>query len=110
MRDTIQYATDESTASLCDGANGTADDDALIARYIASDPLNRGPADARVVDHGGPVWNLIAHHRGTGGDLGQTAAAYGLEPEAVEAAIRYYCRHRALIDARILLNESFFDS
>lgn len=109
MQDTIDQAGDHVT-SLCDGTEGTADDDLLIERYIEADPFNLGPSEAQIVDHGVSVWALMTHHQGTGNDLARTAAAYGLEPEAVKAAIRYYCRHQALIDARILLNRSYFAS
>lgn len=108
MTDTLDRSTDQANDGLCDTLGQALDDDALIARYVESGPLNLGPSDARMTDHGAPVWMLIAYHEGTGSDISRTAAAYSLEIEAVEAAIRYYCRHRALIDARILLNRSYF--
>lgn len=81
-------------------------DDRLIERHI--DPnWDRYPgrrADARLLDSGVPVWALIGQLEAGGGDLDQVAADYNLPLEAVEAALAYYRRHRALIDARLLLN------
>jgi uncharacterized protein (DUF433 family) len=103
-----RVALDEATA-LCDRTDDRAgDDDALIARYIESGPLDLGPSEAQVVDHGVSVWALMTHLHAVGGDIDQAAADYGLDPAAVEAVVRYYCRHRSLIDARILLNRSYF--
>lgn len=95
-----------------DATNGSrtlrAEDDALIARYVEADQLALGPSEAQIVDHGVAVWALIAHLAAANNDKIRTAAAYDLDVDAVEAAVRYYCRHRALIDARILLNRSYF--
>jgi len=110
MTDTLDRSIDQADDGLCDADGRTPDDDALIARYIEPHPFNLGPSEARIADHGAPVWMLIAYHEGTGSDISSTAADYGLDPDAMEAAIRYYCRHRALIDARILLNHSYFES
>lgn len=85
-------------------------DDSLIARYIESDPLGLGPSEAQVVGHGVSVWALITFLHSVGDDIGRAAAAYRLEPAAVTAAVRYYCHHRTLIDARIALSQSYFTS
>jgi uncharacterized protein (DUF433 family) len=79
--------------------------DRLIERHIDAswDRYPGGRADARLLDSGVPVWALIGQLE-AGGDLDQVAADYSLPREAVEAALAYYRRHRALIDARILLN------
>ena len=106
MTDTLNRDAD----GLCDAPTHELDDDALFARYIEPHPFDLGPSEAKIANHGAPVWMLIAYHEGTGGDIARTGADYGLEPAAVEAAIRYHCRHRALIDARILLNRSYFRS
>ena len=42
------------------------------------------------------------------GDKAKVAAAYDLPEQAVEAAVQYYQRHRALIDARLALNAAAF--
>jgi uncharacterized protein (DUF433 family) len=86
-----------------------ADEEALIARYIEPGPIDFGPSDAQVVDHGVSVWALINYLHAMGNDIDRTADDYDLERAAVEAAILFYRRHRALIDARILLNRSFFE-
>ena len=96
----------QSRESLCDRAGDTAADEALIRRYVERDPLDLGPADAQIVGHGVAVWALLTYLRGVDDDVTRTAIDYGLTVDAVEAAIRYYCRHQGVIDARIRLNES----
>lgn len=106
MTRTLMPAIDHA-GGLCDQEReARMDESALIARYIEPDPLDLGPSEAQIVDHGVAVWALITHLAAVDGDVGRAAAAYDLEPEAVEAALRYYCRHQALIDARIVLNRS----
>jgi hypothetical protein len=83
----------------------TVDD--LIARYVQEDPNGMGRHRARVVvdDHTwAPVWVLAGYLR-YGGTPEQAAADYGLPEDAVAAALAYYDRHRAVIDAWLLLNE-----
>jgi uncharacterized protein (DUF433 family) len=78
---------------------------ALIERHIAPDPAGRGAAYARLRDYGTPVWALIGYLGGAAaGDVEQAAADYGIPGEAVRAALAYYARHKALIDAKLLLN------
>ena len=84
--------------------------DAVLDRMVEPDPHNPGRAHARLVDHGTPVWAIIAYPRGTDGDIGRTAADYLLPGEAVHAAMRYYERNRAYIDAFILLNDEPWES
>lgn len=80
-------------------------DPTLIERYIAVDPADRGPADARVAEYGTPVWALVAYYLGDAdGDVAQVAADYELPVEAVHAALAYYQRYKAFIDAKLLLN------
>lgn len=79
--------------------------DDLINRYIDPDR----PSDARIIDAGVHVWALIGCLRLNGDDVEQTATEYGLPREAVEAAIAYYHRHQAVIDARLTLRASFDD-
>jgi len=81
------------------------DDDGRIARWIALDPLRPWPAEARIRDFGVPVWALIGHYRyATGHDVERVATDYELPLEAVEAALAYYGRHQAEIDARLAAN------
>lgn len=82
------------------------DEPGLIAKHI--DPnwdRYGGRADARTRE-GVPVWALINYFRLVDGDIDETAAAYDLEREAVEAALAYYEHNQAYIDARILLNSA----
>jgi hypothetical protein len=82
--------------------------DALIAKQIQCDTAHHGRDRALTGAGNGlvPVWQVIAYLQAA--DLPTVASAYDLSEEAVRAAIAYYRRHRALIDARILLqNEAF---
>ncbi len=79
--------------------------DDLIERYIVPDP--DGLADrARLAGSGVPVWAIIGYLRGY--DIDQTAADYEVSREEVEAALAYYDRHRAAIDAWLTLNDAAF--
>jgi uncharacterized protein (DUF433 family) len=84
--------------------------DDLISQYIEPGPDTTGPADARIVNAGVPVWALIGYLQANDDDTAAAAADYDLPPEAVEAARAYYQRHRAVIDARLRLHASFFTS
>ena len=86
------------------GAKATA----LIAQFIEVNPRWPAPEDAQVIGAGVSVWALIAHYHAVGGDKAKVAAAYDLPEQAVEAAVQYYERHRALIDARLALNAAAF--
>lgn len=79
-------------------------DDELIARYIEENPWHPGPADVRLAESGVPVWALAGQHLAAAGDAAQLAADFAVPCEAVEAALAYYRRHRAVIDARLALN------
>ena len=79
--------------------------DELVACHVAADPLGR-PDRARIAGSGVEVWALIAYLRAF--DTAQTAADYDLPPEAVEAALAYYERHRPVIDARLTLHDAAF--
>lgn len=85
-------------------------DEAVLDRMVEPDPHQPGRAYARLVDHGTPVWAIIVYLRGTNGDIGRTAADYLLPEEAIRAAMRYYDRNRAYIDALILLNDEPWES
>ena len=80
--------------------------DELIARHIKPDPEGRADR-ARLAGSGVELWALITHLRSVGDDIVQTAADYDVPREAVEVALAYYRRHRAVIDARITLNATF---
>ena len=77
-------------------------DGELITRYIELNPQRPGIDRARLKDYGVSVWALIGYlKQATGGDIARVAADYDVPIEAVEAALAYYRRHPAAIDARI---------
>jgi uncharacterized protein (DUF433 family) len=79
--------------------------DALIAKYIEPHPAKPGISNARLTtDRHVPVWALIGHLEVVEGDAGQVAHDYGIPREAMDAALAYYERHQAAIDARLVLN------
>jgi uncharacterized protein (DUF433 family) len=81
------------------------EEQALIERHIAPDPAGRGAAYARLRDYGTPVWALVGYLGGdAAGGVERVAADYAVPVEAVRAALAYYARHKALIDAKLLLN------
>jgi uncharacterized protein (DUF433 family) len=73
----------------------------LIRRYVELDPDRPSKAEARLKGYGVNVWVLAGYLRAGNGLLDQAARDYHLPREAVEAALAYYRRHRALIDDRI---------
>jgi len=79
--------------------------DAQIERYIEPHPSKPGISYARLTtDRHVPVWALIGHLDVVDGDVDQVAHDYGIPREAVDAALAYYKRHKASIDARLVLN------
>lgn len=80
-------------------------EDELIAKYVEVDPW-RGLHKAWLADSGVPVWALVGSLPAAGDDLVEVASAYDVPLEAAEAAMAYYRRHKALIDAWLLLNEA----
>jgi uncharacterized protein (DUF433 family) len=81
-----------------------SDKKALIKRYVALEPAELDPANARLRETGVPVWALVGYHRAVDGDADRVAADYELPREAVEAALAFYKQHRAAIDARLSAN------
>jgi uncharacterized protein (DUF433 family) len=80
------------------------EDDELIQCYIEPDADRPRPDEARLKDTGTHVWAIIGHWYAAGRDIAPVAEDYGVPQEAVEAALAYYRRHRALIDARLRMN------
>lgn len=80
------------------------DEQELIARWIEQDPYRPGLGEARVIGYGVPVWALVGYRLMVEGDADRVAQDYDLPREAVVAALAYYRRHRAVIDARIAAN------
>ena len=52
-----------------------------------------------------PVRSIVIGYRRHGGDVGRTAEAYRLDPEAVRVALVFYQAHREEIEALIRENE-----
>jgi uncharacterized protein (DUF433 family) len=85
-------------------ATPTKSADELIAEYIEQSPHAPGAADVRIKGDAVPVWALIGHYEATGRDAAEVARGYRIPREAMEAALAYYERHRAVIQARIEAN------
>ncbi|MGD9893934.1 MAG: DUF433 domain-containing protein [Dehalococcoidia bacterium] len=80
----------------------------LIERYIELDPHRPGLGEARLKDSGVPVWALVGHMNAVHSRVVRVAEDYDLPVEAVEAAMEYYRRHQAAIDARLEANAAHF--
>ncbi len=77
---------------------------ALIERWITAKPHEADPAEAVLAQSFIPVWAIIGYLEGVDGDVAQTAVAYRVPEEAVEAALAYYRKHQHLIEARLTAN------
>jgi len=82
------------------------DDAQLIERHIELNPHKPWLAEARLKQSGVAVWALVGHLPAVDGDVDRVAAEYAIPREAVEAALAYYRRHQALIDARLDANRT----
>lgn len=80
------------------------DENQLIAEYIELNPHKPWRDEARLKDSGIAVWALIGYLPAVGGDVDQVAADYEISREAMDAALAYYRRNKAIIDARIEAN------
>ena len=80
------------------------DEDTLIADYIELNPDKPGLDQARIKEYGVAVWALMAYYQATSGDINRVAADYEIPAVHIEAALAYYKRHQALLDARIAIN------
>jgi len=78
--------------------------DQLIAQYIEPTPHKPGPADVRLRNYCVPVWTLIGYWKAAKGDIVRVATDYEVPAAAVEAAVAYYERNKAVIDGRIAAN------
>jgi uncharacterized protein (DUF433 family) len=81
-----------------------ARDDALIARYIEQHPRRPGIDEARLIGFGVPVWAIVGYSFAVGGEIDRVASDYEVLEGAVRAALAYYRRHHAVIDARLAAN------
>jgi uncharacterized protein (DUF433 family) len=79
---------------------------ALIERHIEQDPSRPGLADARLIRYEIPVWTLIGAVHAADGEAERVSRDYQVPVDAVEAAIVYYLRHKAAIDARLVAQDS----
>lgn len=82
----------------------TARIDTLIDKYIEPHPAKPGFSNSRVNVRGVPVWALIGWLADDYSNAKQVAKDYAIPYEAMEAAIAFYERHKAVIDARLMLN------
>lgn len=96
-----------AVANALDEAIACSDlgDSDLIARWIRPHPHKSGPEDVVVDESFVPVYALIGYLPIVNGDHRQVAEAYEVPLAAMEAAVAYYQRHRAIIDARIYSGE-----
>lgn len=76
-------------------------DEELITMHIEPGSAD---SEARLRQSGVPVWALIGQLEIAQGNVDQVAEDYAVSRQAVEAAVVYYRRHKAAIDARLLLN------
>ncbi len=83
------------------------EDDALIARYIAPRPSKQGRANAYLPGFGFRVATLIGYLKSVENDARETASFYQLPEDVMRAVIAFYRQNRAVIDARILLDDQW---
>jgi uncharacterized protein (DUF433 family) len=81
-----------------------ADKSDLILQYIAPNPYRPGVDEAMLVESGIPVWALVGAITLAHSTPEEVAADYEISLTAVHAALAYYERHTAAIDARIAAN------
>jgi len=79
-------------------------DDGLIATYIEQNSQRPGLEEARLKGFGVPVWALVGYYFAVGARLQRVAEDYELPEDAISAALAYYQRYRAFIDARLDAN------
>lgn len=80
----------------------------LIARWIKPNPHKPDEAEVWVLPRNVSAWAVIGQLQLDHEKAELVAEDYDLPTEAVKAAIVYYHRHQAAIDARIAANRSFF--
>ena len=82
--------------------------DELIARYIQPHPHEPGRANAYLPDRGCSVARIVRDLQ-AGDGIVNVAATWDLPEDAVHAVIAFYYRNRAIIDARLLLEDDEWD-
>lgn len=78
--------------------------DDLIEQHIVPHPLKRGRAFARLRESGYPVALVIGFLDSVNGDVEETASNFKLSEAEIMAAIAFYRRHKAYIDAVNLID------
>lgn len=94
---------------LCQ-SHSDEDLDALILAWLEIDPNREMRSEVRLQKYYIHVWAIVGAIEAYRGDLADAAAAYDVPVEAVRAALAFYSRNRAVIDARIEANEGEFTS
>jgi len=84
----------------------TNETDALIARHIGPHPSNHGLDEYWLIEPGIPVRAIIGQWKVEDGNGDETAAAYHIKREELEAALAFYERHSAAIDHRLEQNRA----
>lgn len=81
--------------------------DALIARYIEPYPGDPGKVNYRLnPEYGGyQVWSIMDDFLAGRQTPEEIIRGYDITREAFDAVLIFYVRHRAVIDARVLLNQ-----
>ncbi len=80
-------------------------DDLLINTHLVNVD---DPVEARVRSIGVRVWAVIGAYLANQKSIERTADYYSISEPEVRAAVAYYKQHRALIDAKLLLNDAAF--
>jgi uncharacterized protein (DUF433 family) len=87
----------------------TLDEDALAA--MIEPDRQRGSGYARLAEYGTPVWALVQRlGEPTPENVARVAWEYQVPEVAIHAALHYYRRNRASIDAVIRLNKDWFET
>lgn len=89
-------------------------DEEHLRRMVGLDPHRPGPARGRLLAESVPVWALIGYINAIAGStapdaitddvVAETAAAYDIWQETVQAALLYYEEHRCAIDSLLEAN------
>lgn len=79
--------------------------EALIKARLEPNPhKSSDPAEVIIRDSGTPVWAIVGYLPAVNGDLEEVAKDYGVDLEAILAAVAYYLNHQQLIDWRLVQN------
>jgi hypothetical protein len=81
-------------------------EDELIAKHIHENRRREGPDEAMVGESAPSIWAVITHWLYADGDIKSVQKANCLSEEEVRAALAYYRKHKPVIDARLLLNQT----